>query len=172
MPNPPLLLHTSIDSTQSNNPTLNRGRCFEADCPTPSSLPTATKGPPPSSLSFSPPLCIALPKPSQLPPPKDRCFSELIHHGSLTSGEETPREAGEIVAVNGCSGVHHIASPCIVDQIHDPEKALLNSAIKRTLKGFSRVELTSSITPCRRLRPTVPRSPIPPSTLPQLLIRF
>lgn len=59
------------------------------------------------------PLCTALPKPSQLPPPKDRCFSVPIHHGSLTSGEETPREAGEIVAVNGCSGVHHIASPCI-----------------------------------------------------------
>ncbi|KAB2632937.1 cinnamoyl-CoA reductase 1-like [Pyrus ussuriensis x Pyrus communis] len=89
MPNPPLLLHTSIDSRQSNNPILKRGRCFEADCPTPSSLPTATKGPPPSSLSFSPPLCTALPKPSQLPPPKDRCFYVPIHHGSLTSGEDS-----------------------------------------------------------------------------------
>ncbi|KAM1158030.1 hypothetical protein FF1_028562 [Malus domestica] len=142
------------------------GRCFEADCPTPPSLPTATKGPLPRSLSFSSPLCTALPKPSQLPSPKDRCFSKPMHHGLETSGKETPREAGEIVAVNGYSGVHHIASPCIVDQIHDPEKALLNSAIKTTLKGFSRVELTSSITPCRRLHPTVPRSLIPLSTLP------
>ncbi|KAM1228648.1 hypothetical protein ACFX2J_007719 [Malus domestica] len=113
MPNTPLLLHTSIDSRQSNNPTLNRGRCFEADCPTPFSLPTATKGPPPNSFLFSPPLCTALLKPSQIPP--HPCFSVPIHHGSLTSREETPREAGEIVAVNGCSCVHHIASPCIVD---------------------------------------------------------
>ncbi|KAM1787625.1 hypothetical protein ACFX11_037998 [Malus domestica] len=26
-----------------------------------------------------------------------------------------------LAAVNGCSGIFHLASPCIVDQVHDPE---------------------------------------------------
>ncbi|KAM1061586.1 hypothetical protein ACFX1X_026323 [Malus domestica] len=38
-----------------------------------------------------------------------------------------------LVAVNGCSGVFHLASPCIIDQVHDPEKELLQPAIKGTL---------------------------------------
>ncbi|XP_009369570.2 phenylacetaldehyde reductase [Pyrus x bretschneideri] len=58
-----------------------------------------------------------------------------------------------LAAVNGCSGVFHLASPCIVDQVHDPEKELLDPAIKGTLNvltaakhaGASRVVLTSSI---------------------------
>ncbi|KAK7276047.1 hypothetical protein RIF29_17178 [Crotalaria pallida] len=56
-------------------------------------------------------------------------------------------------AVNGCSGVFHLASPCIVDQVHDPEKELLDPAIKGTLNvlkaakeaGVQRVVVTSSI---------------------------
>ncbi|XP_048429341.1 cinnamoyl-CoA reductase 1-like [Pyrus x bretschneideri] len=49
--------------------------------------------------------------------------------------------------------VFHLASPCIVDQVHNPEKELLDPAIKGTLNvltaakqaGVSRVVLTSSI---------------------------
>ncbi|PKI11371.1 hypothetical protein CRG98_049545, partial [Punica granatum] len=26
-----------------------------------------------------------------------------------------------VAAIRGCSGVFHLASPCIVDQVHDPE---------------------------------------------------
>ncbi|CAN6564060.1 unnamed protein product [Malus baccata var. baccata] len=26
-----------------------------------------------------------------------------------------------LAAVNGCSGVFHLASPCIIDQVHDPK---------------------------------------------------
>ncbi|XP_024171428.1 phenylacetaldehyde reductase-like [Rosa chinensis] len=56
-------------------------------------------------------------------------------------------------AVHGCSGVFHLASPCIVDQVHDPQKELLDPAIKGTLNvltaakqaGVKRVVLTSSI---------------------------
>ncbi|BBH04604.1 NAD(P)-binding Rossmann-fold superfamily protein [Prunus dulcis] len=56
-------------------------------------------------------------------------------------------------AINGCSGVFHLASPCIVDQVQDPEKELLDPAIKGTLNvltaakqaGVIRVVLTSSI---------------------------
>ncbi|KAL6200402.1 hypothetical protein ACLB2K_030184 [Fragaria x ananassa] len=56
-------------------------------------------------------------------------------------------------AVHGCSGVFHLASPCIVDQVHDPEKELLDPAIKGTLNvlttakeaGVRRVVITSSI---------------------------
>lgn len=58
-----------------------------------------------------------------------------------------------VAAVSGVSGVFHLASPCIVDQVHDPETQLLNPAIKGTnnvLKaakaaGVKRVVLTSSI---------------------------
>ncbi|KAM2270233.1 hypothetical protein ACFXTI_037693 [Malus domestica] len=35
-----------------------------------------------------------------------------------------------LAAVNCCSGIFHLASPCIVDQVHDPEKELLEPAIK------------------------------------------
>ncbi|KAM0999147.1 hypothetical protein FF1_005888 [Malus domestica] len=57
-----------------------------------------------------------------------------------------------LAAVNGCSGVFHLASPCIIDTVHDPEKELLDPAIKGTLNvltaakkaGISRVVLTSS----------------------------
>ncbi|XP_034221260.1 cinnamoyl-CoA reductase 1-like isoform X1 [Prunus dulcis] len=55
-------------------------------------------------------------------------------------------------AINGCSGVFHLASPCIIDQVQDPEKELLDPAIKGTLNvltaakqaGVRRVVLTSS----------------------------
>ncbi|KAL4610077.1 cinnamoyl-CoA reductase 1 [Castanea sativa] len=56
-------------------------------------------------------------------------------------------------AVSGCAGVFHLASPCIVDQVLDPQKQLLDPAIKGTLNvltaakdaGVSRVVVTSSI---------------------------
>jgi nucleoside-diphosphate-sugar epimerase len=56
-------------------------------------------------------------------------------------------------AVTGCSGVFHLASPCIVDQVPDPEKQLLSPAIKGTnnvlraakVLGVQRVVVTSSI---------------------------
>ncbi|CAN1266554.1 Cinnamoyl-CoA reductase 1 [Linum perenne] len=56
-------------------------------------------------------------------------------------------------AVDGCAGVFHLASPCIVDKVHDPEKQLLDPAIKGTMnvltaskeKGVKRVVVTSSI---------------------------
>ncbi|KAF3454872.1 hypothetical protein FNV43_RR05320 [Rhamnella rubrinervis] len=56
-------------------------------------------------------------------------------------------------SINGCSGVFHLASPCIVDQVPEPEKELLDPAIKGTINvltaakeaGVSRVVVTSSI---------------------------
>ncbi|OIW04387.1 hypothetical protein TanjilG_32579 [Lupinus angustifolius] len=56
-------------------------------------------------------------------------------------------------AINGCAGVFHLASPCIVDQVHDPQKELLDPAIKGTMNvlkaakeaGVQRVVVTSSI---------------------------
>ncbi|KAE9596063.1 hypothetical protein Lal_00031099 [Lupinus albus] len=56
-------------------------------------------------------------------------------------------------AINGCVGVFHLASPCIVDQVHDPQKELLDPAINGTMNvlkaakeaGVQRVVVTSSI---------------------------
>lgn len=56
-------------------------------------------------------------------------------------------------AVNGAVGLFHLASPCIVDQVHDPERELLDPAIKGTVNvltaakelGVKRVVVTSSI---------------------------
>lgn len=56
-------------------------------------------------------------------------------------------------AVSACSGVFHLASPCIIDQVHEPEKELLDPAIKGTINvltaakeaGVRRVVVTSSI---------------------------
>lgn len=56
-------------------------------------------------------------------------------------------------AIDGCAGVFHLASPCIVDQVRDPQKELLDPAIKGTINvltaakkvGVSRVVVTSSI---------------------------
>ncbi|CAO2840042.1 unnamed protein product [Amaranthus hypochondriacus] len=58
-----------------------------------------------------------------------------------------------LAAVSGTSGVFHIASPCIVDQVHDPQKELLDPAIKGTTNvlkaakeaGVKRVVVTSSV---------------------------
>ncbi|XP_062172418.1 cinnamoyl-CoA reductase CAD2-like [Alnus glutinosa] len=65
---------------------------------------------------------------------------DLLDYGSIVS------------AVNGCAGVFHVASPNILDQVPDPEKQLLDPAIKGTINvltaakeaGVSRVVLTSS----------------------------
>ncbi|XP_010113150.2 cinnamoyl-CoA reductase 1, partial [Morus notabilis] len=56
-------------------------------------------------------------------------------------------------AVRGCAGVFHLASPCTVDKVHEPEKEVLDPAIKGTINvltaakeaGVGRVVVTSSI---------------------------
>lgn len=58
-----------------------------------------------------------------------------------------------LAALRGCSGVFHVASPCIVDRVTDPERELLDPAVKGTLNvlrsakecGVRRVVVTSSI---------------------------
>lgn len=74
-----------------------------------------------------------------------------------------------VAAVTGASGVFHLASPCTVDQVHDPEKELLAPAIKGTNNvltaakelGVKRVVVTSSvsaITPSPNWPADVPKS--------------
>ncbi|KAL8140072.1 hypothetical protein V2J09_006093 [Rumex salicifolius] len=56
-------------------------------------------------------------------------------------------------AVSGTTGVFHVASPCTVDRVHDPERELLGPAIRGTNNvltaakalGVGRVVITSSI---------------------------
>ncbi|KAG0475381.1 hypothetical protein HPP92_015067 [Vanilla planifolia] len=56
-------------------------------------------------------------------------------------------------AVSGAAGVFHLASPCIVDRVNDPERQLLDPAVKGTINvlraardsGVRRVVVTSSI---------------------------
>ncbi|GMI88859.1 hypothetical protein like AT5G58490 [Hibiscus trionum] len=58
-----------------------------------------------------------------------------------------------VAAIKGCVGVFHLASPCSVDQVDDPQKEFLDPAIKGTLNvltaakdlGVKRVVLTSSV---------------------------
>ncbi|XP_077233033.1 cinnamoyl-CoA reductase CAD2-like isoform X2 [Tasmannia lanceolata] len=58
-----------------------------------------------------------------------------------------------LVAIQGTVGVFHLASPCIVDRVEDPEMELLDPAIKGTINvleaakasGVKRVVVTSSI---------------------------
>ncbi|GJT61053.1 cinnamoyl-CoA reductase 1 [Tanacetum coccineum] len=58
-----------------------------------------------------------------------------------------------VKAVSGVSGVFHLASPCIVDRVYDPEKELLEPALKGTNNvltaakelGVKRVVVTSSV---------------------------
>ncbi|KAI9070926.1 hypothetical protein K1719_047110 [Acacia pycnantha] len=38
-----------------------------------------------------------------------------------------------VAAVVGCAGVFHLTSPCIIDRVQDPQKELLNPAIKGTI---------------------------------------
>ncbi|XP_057782585.1 cinnamoyl-CoA reductase CAD2-like [Salvia miltiorrhiza] len=56
-------------------------------------------------------------------------------------------------AIRGATGVFHVASPCIIDQVDDPQRELLDPAIKGTLNVLTaaknldvrRVVVTSSI---------------------------
>ncbi|XP_041990730.1 phenylacetaldehyde reductase-like [Salvia splendens] len=58
-----------------------------------------------------------------------------------------------VAAVTGAAGVFHLASPCIVDRVEDPQRDLLDPAIKGTINvltaakklGVRRVVVTSSI---------------------------
>ncbi|EYU18819.1 hypothetical protein ABFS82_04G195500 [Erythranthe guttata] len=66
---------------------------------------------------------------------------DLLNYGSI------------VAAVAGSAGVFHLASPCIVDEVRDPEGELLDPAIKGTINvltaakesGVRRVVVTSSI---------------------------
>ncbi|KAK1588730.1 hypothetical protein Q3G72_026487 [Acer saccharum] len=57
-----------------------------------------------------------------------------------------------VAAVSGCAGVFHLASPCTIDRVLDPQKELLDPAIKGTINvltaakaaGVRRVVVTSS----------------------------
>ncbi|KAL2557232.1 NAD(P)-binding Rossmann-fold superfamily protein [Forsythia ovata] len=57
-----------------------------------------------------------------------------------------------VTAITGTTGVFHLASPCIVDEVRDPENELLAPAIKGTINvltaakelGVGRVVVTSS----------------------------
>ncbi|KAK6143941.1 hypothetical protein DH2020_024289 [Rehmannia glutinosa] len=56
-------------------------------------------------------------------------------------------------AVSGAAGVIHVASPCVVDEVHDPQRELLDPAVRGTINvltaakelGVRRVVVTSSI---------------------------
>lgn len=58
-----------------------------------------------------------------------------------------------VPAITGAVGVFHLASPCIVDEVKDPENDLLSPAIKGTINvltaskelGVKRVVVTSSV---------------------------
>ncbi|XP_022860342.1 cinnamoyl-CoA reductase 1-like isoform X2 [Olea europaea var. sylvestris] len=59
-----------------------------------------------------------------------------------------------VTAITGTTGVFHLASPCTVDEVRDPENELLAPAIKGTINvltaakelGVRRVVVTSSVT--------------------------
>ncbi|PWA47839.1 NAD(P)-binding Rossmann-fold superfamily protein [Artemisia annua] len=81
---------------------------------------------------------------------------DLLDYGSI------------VAAVSGVSGVFHVASPCTVDKVHDPEKELLAPAIKGTINvltaakklGVKRVVITSSAS-------AIAPSPTWPSNIPK-----
>ncbi|XP_057782583.1 phenylacetaldehyde reductase-like [Salvia miltiorrhiza] len=58
-----------------------------------------------------------------------------------------------VAAATGAAGVFHLASPCIVDRVEDPQRELLDPAIKGTINvltaakklGVRRVVVTSSV---------------------------
>ncbi|GMY10535.1 cinnamoyl-CoA reductase 1 [Fagus crenata] len=86
--------------------------------------------------------------------------SETKHLESLEGAETRLRlfqielldYASILRALTGCAGVFHLASPNIIDQVPDPEKQLLDPAIKGTINvltaakeaGVNRVVVTSS----------------------------
>ncbi|PWA60784.1 NAD(P)-binding Rossmann-fold superfamily protein [Artemisia annua] len=81
---------------------------------------------------------------------------DLLDYGSI------------VAAVSGVSGVFHVASPCTVDKVHDPEKDLLSPALKGTINvltaakklGVKRVVITSSAS-------AIAPSPTWPSNIPK-----
>uniref|UniRef100_A0A0C9RHH0 TSA: Wollemia nobilis Ref_Wollemi_Transcript_21970_1125 transcribed RNA sequence n=1 Tax=Wollemia nobilis TaxID=56998 RepID=A0A0C9RHH0_9CONI len=70
-------------------------------------------------------------------------------------------------AINGCQGLFHVASPCTLEEIKDPQAELLDPAVKGTMNALEaarkanvkRVVLTSSISSL------VPNPNWPPNTL-------
>ncbi|CAL1368785.1 unnamed protein product [Linum trigynum] len=93
---------------------------------------------------------------------KDLNDEKEMKHLQALKGAETRLHLHQIdlldydsisAAIDGCAGVFHLASPCIVDEVQDPEKQLLDPAIKGTMnvltaskeKGVKRVVVTSSI---------------------------
>ncbi|KAK6945665.1 NAD-dependent epimerase/dehydratase [Dillenia turbinata] len=78
----------------------------------------------------------------------------LPNSAAISVFEADLLDAGAIeAAVQGCSGVFHVASPCKLEDTKDPEKELLAPAVQGTLNvlesarkfGVRRVVLTSSI---------------------------
>ncbi|KAM1368241.1 hypothetical protein PS1_001596 [Malus domestica] len=65
-----------------------------------------------------------------------------------------------LAAVNGCSGVFHLASPCIVDKVHDPENELLEPTIKGTLNVLTAARTVGFLTAFRLLRRSTFLSPM------------
>ncbi|KAL6638135.1 hypothetical protein ACP70R_025707 [Stipagrostis hirtigluma subsp. patula] len=72
----------------------------------------------------------------------------LVFRGDLLDG------AALLAATRGCSGVFHLASPCTVDRVLDPQSQLIVPAVEGTLNvlraakeagGVRRVVVTSSV---------------------------
>ncbi|KAM7478623.1 hypothetical protein LguiA_026836 [Lonicera macranthoides] len=73
--------------------------------------------------------------------------SILVHEADLLDGAAVAR------AIEGCAGVFHVASPCTLEEPVDPQKELVDPAVKGTINVLEaakrqkvrRVVLTSSI---------------------------
>ncbi|XP_062212831.1 phenylacetaldehyde reductase-like [Phragmites australis] len=94
--------------------------------------------------------------------PDDKAETDHLHVLAASAGEGRLRifrcdlldGAALHAAARGCSGVFHLASPCTVDRVVDPQKQLMVPAVEGTLnvlraakeaRGVRRVVVTSSI---------------------------
>ncbi|EAY92353.1 hypothetical protein OsI_14080 [Oryza sativa Indica Group] len=96
--------------------------------------------------------------------PDDKAETDHLHALAAAGGGEGRRlrvfpgdlldGAALLAAARGCSGVFHLASPCIVDRVLDPQAQLMVPAVEGTLNvlraakdagGVRRVVVTSSI---------------------------
>ncbi|KAM0927999.1 hypothetical protein ACQ4PT_002205 [Festuca glaucescens] len=109
------------------------------------------------------------PQPRSVPHSYDKAETDHLLALAAASGDEGRVRffrcdlfdgAAMLAAVRGCSGVFHLASPCTVDQVLDPQKELVVPAVEGTLNvlraakeagGVRRVVVTSSVSalvPC------------------------
>ncbi|TVU44425.1 hypothetical protein EJB05_03866 [Eragrostis curvula] len=94
--------------------------------------------------------------------PDDKAETDHLHALAAGAGEgrlsvfrcDLLDGAALLEAARGCSGVFHLASPCTVDRVTDPQKQLMVPAIEGTLNvlraakdagGVRRVVVTSSV---------------------------